>query len=113
MIITIEKRKVVGYLHTRLGSFPLLSNMEHYEQRTNSHLFYDVVDAEGYKTSIVFSGEFVIVPDQLMPEIDVKIVMSNDTASNLDQAVLFDDGTKEGEAVELKPDDIIFELKKL
>jgi len=53
-------------------------------------------------------GDFLIVPNVLPEMMNVKYLATNQDDHKTKE--LYDDGTKEREAVRLKPDDIIFDL---
>lgn len=108
MKVAIEKRKIVGTLLTQLGSFPLLDERIVYHQDTHLSVA-NVIDPEGFTNFLTIRGGFIIVPSALPELVDVKIVLSKEEET--EHIISYDDGTKDGEALELKPDDILFDLR--
>ena len=108
MKVSIEKRKVMGKVVTEFGEFKLLNvNFTSSEGMA----FVSAIDGEGFETLLTLSGNFVIIPDPLPVEMEVKVILSKKEEATADKTKLFDDGTKEGEFLEVQPDDIIIDLR--
>lgn len=106
MKIKIEKRKVVGQLHTRFGTFPMLfGGNVMWSEQDKVFIAHDVVDAEGFQTNLAFTDGYYILPDPFRPEMDVKIALYG-----VDETVPFDDGANPDEALELESDDVVVTL---
>jgi hypothetical protein len=80
MKVAVEKREIVGTLKSLLGTYPMLeskySNL--YELFT-----FSVVDDEGFASKVVLHGDFVIVPLVFPKSVDVKRVLTEQEAQEV------------------------------
>ncbi len=106
MKIVIRKRLIYGDIQTKFGTFPVLSLQV---TSTSNLQVVSIVDPEGFENYLTVGGDFVIVPNPLPVLREVKFVIDDEEASAI--TGLYYDGTKEGEAVELQPDDVILNLR--
>jgi hypothetical protein len=111
MKVVIRKRLIYGDIHTKFGTFPVLSLAV---SNTSNLNIVSIVDPEGFENFITVGGDFIILPNPLPVLKEVKYVISDEEEAPVDKTKnmsYFYDGTKEGEAVELQPDDTIFDLR--
>lgn len=85
MIVTVEKRDIVGTLKTLLGTYSLLDNTRRFH---GSATVFNVVDDEGFDNYITVSGEYVIVPAQVISRMDVKRLVKDGEKTKIPQELL-------------------------
>lgn len=95
MNIITEKREVIGIVKTGMGMFyqlgkPGETRRLHIGSYAECYQFH-VIDEEGFENYVWVNGPFTVTP-LIVPEIrDVKVVLTDEEAAQLDRAELFSD----------------------
>ena len=85
MIVTTEKREVLGTLKTLLGTYSLLGDAA---RKVDECWRFNVVDDEGFQGFIQVHGDFIILPSQIPTVVDVKRVLTESEAQEANKSEL-------------------------
>lgn len=95
MKIITEKREVVGTLKTSLGMYNLIgkpTDTRKIHLGTYADCFqFHVIDEEGFENYVWMNGGFIVVPMSIPTQMDVKVVLTDEEAQDLNKAQLFSD----------------------
>jgi hypothetical protein len=102
MKVNVEKKEIVGVVKTHLGDYNLLSLELHKLKNPDSDelvVHFHAVDDEGFETFITVHGDFLVMPFMIPEKKNVKVVLTDEEAQDLDKNELFDDKT-DGQFIE-------------
>jgi hypothetical protein len=80
MKVITEKREILGTLKTLVGTYSILENHVH---KFNDLFRMEIIDDEGFGVWVQFAGDFIIIPAPLQVFSDVKKVITDTEAQEL------------------------------
>lgn len=89
MMIITEKKKVTGTLKTRNGTYKILSTKA--PVYLSNQLRISVVDDEGFDSTILVHGDYVIMGAAVPEMVDVKRILTDEEVQGVDTEKLFSD----------------------